>query len=359
VNICIIGAGGLGSLIGGRLAEAGVDVTLVARPAHVDAIRMQGLHITGLRGDSTVTEHLHAVTHPDQAAGEFDYAILLVKAKDTESTLAQAARLRERTAVALSLQNTVVKENQLAAWLGEDRVIGASTTEAGTLVEPGVVRHVATAPTACYFGELSGGSSPRVETLVAVMNEAGIASDAADDIAHVEWEKLLQISVVAGWSASIFGALGGSMAEGLVVREAAEHYVQLATELFAVYRAMGFEPRDFFAPFSQFQRFGSSTFEERVDQVMELGSGMRAQGFVGRPSLHDDLLRGRETEVDYSIGAYLDEAEKYDTGVPTVRAAYRIIKSLEFWLGLSGGVEVHPLPAPTAAAVGARPPDKH
>ena len=76
---------------------------------------------------------------------------------------------------------------------------------------------------------------------------------------------------------------------------------------------------------------------------MELGAGMRAQGFVGRPSLHDDLLRGRETEVDYSIGAYLDEAEKYDIGVPTVRASYRIIKSLEFWLGLSGGVDVHPL----------------
>ena len=59
------------------------------------------------------------------------------------------------------------------------------------------------------------------------------------------------------------------------------------------------------------------------------------------------------------IGAYLDEAEKYDIGVPTVRASYRIIKSLEFWLGLSGGVDVHPLPAPTAAAVGARPSDKH
>jgi 2-dehydropantoate 2-reductase len=350
VNICIVGAGGLGSVIGGRLAQAGVDVTLVARPAHVEAIRASGLRITGLRGDSSVTEHLRAVTSPDDVTGELDYLILMVKAKDTEPTLAAAAGLRERTAVALSLQNTVVKESQLAAWLGEGRVIGASTTEAGTLIGPGVVRHVATAPTSCYFGELNGGSSSRVEALVAVMSAAGIASKASDDIAHVEWEKLLQISAVAAWSASVFGALGGSMAEGLVVREAAEHYVQLATELFAVYRAMGLEPLDFFAPFSQFRRFSSSTFDERVDQVMELGADMRAQGFIGRPSLHDDLLRGRETEVDYSIGAYLDEAAKHELAVPTVRAAYRIIKSLEFWLQLSGGVEPRPLPLPPSAA---------
>ena len=65
-----------------------------------------------------------------------------------------------------------------------------------------VVRHVATAPTSCYFGEIGGGSAPRVDAVVAAFNAAGIASKAADDITHVEWEKLLQISVVAAWSAS-------------------------------------------------------------------------------------------------------------------------------------------------------------
>jgi 2-dehydropantoate 2-reductase len=344
VKICILGAGGLGSVIGGRLAETGVDVTLVARPAHVDAINRAGLRITGTRGDAVVTEHLRAVTDADAATGEFDYTIVLVKATDSEATLAESGSLGARSSAVLSLQNTVVKEAVLADWVGRDKVIGASTTEAGTLEGPGVVRHVATAPTACYFGEVGGGSSPRVEALVSVMNDAGIASKPADDIGHVEWEKLLQISVVAAWSVSTFGALGGSMAEGLVVREAAEHYIALATELFAVYSALGFAPEDFFAPFSQFRRFGSSSFAERVDDVMELGASMRAQGFVGRPSLHDDLLRGRATEVDFSIGAFLAESTRLDIDVPTVRAAYRVIKSLEFWLQRTGGVVVHPLP---------------
>jgi ketopantoate reductase len=89
---------------------------------------------------------------------------------------------------------------------------------------------------------------------------------------------------------------------------------------------------------------------------MQLGATMREQGYVGRPSLHDDLLRGRETEVDFSIGAFLAAAAEQDRDVPTVRAAYRIIKSLEFWLVRTGGVDVSPLPpAATVAAPSPRP----
>ena len=152
---------------------------------------------------------------------------------------------------ALSLQNTVCKDDQLVDWIGAERVIGASTIEGGTLVEPGTVRHTATAPTTAYFGELDGRESDRVTAIVDAFNGAGFASQAVDDIRHVEWEKLLQISVVSGWSASTLGALGGSVAKGLLVRESAEHYVQLATELLAVYRALGYEPADYYAPFSR------------------------------------------------------------------------------------------------------------
>lgn len=329
MNVCILGAGGLGCVFGGGLAESGVDVTLVARPQHVAAIRERGLRISGISGDRVVTEHLRAVPDAHDVEGDVDYLVLLVKAKDTERALADAAALRERVAVALSFQNTVVKEEALSAWLGGDRVIGASTTEAGTLVGPGEVRHTATAPTSCYFGELDGRASERVGTLVDVFTGAGFASAATDEIAHVEWEKLLQISVMAGWSASAMGAYGGSVAEGLGVREAAEHYVQLATELLAVYRAMGYEPCDFFAPFSSFRRFEASTFDEAVEQAMELGANMRERGVIGRPSLHDDLLRGNETEVDYCLGAFLGEADKRGVAVPTARATYRIVKTLE------------------------------
>lgn len=345
MNICILGAGGLGSVFGAWLAESGVEVTLVARAPHVDAIRSTGLRLEGFRGDLITSDRLRAVTTPDEATGDFDYLLLLVKAKDTASALASAATLRDRVGVALSMQNTVSKEEELAAWIGADRVIGASTIEAGTLVGPGAVRHVATAPVSCYFGEVGGGSSPRVDAIVAAFDAAGFAAKAADDIAHVEWEKLLQISAVAAFSASTFGALGGSFAQALAVREAAEHYVQIATELLAVYRAKGFEPADFYAPFSRFREFERESFDESVEQAMALGREMRRQGFIGRPSLHDDLLRGKRTELDFCVGAFLAEAGWHGVDVPTVRAAYRVVKSLEFWLEQTGGVAVEPLPA--------------
>jgi 2-dehydropantoate 2-reductase len=134
------------------------------------------------------------------------------------------------------------------------------------------------------------------------------------------------------------------MAEGLAVRAAAEHYVQLATELLAVYRAKGYEPNDFFAPFSRFRELANASFDDAVTQAMELGRDMREKGFIGRPSLHDDLLRGRATEVDDCVGAYLDAAAEHGVNVPTVRAAHRVITSLEFWLTRLGGVEVRALP---------------
>jgi 2-dehydropantoate 2-reductase len=339
VRICILGAGGLGSVLGGWLAESGVDVTLVGRPAHMDAIRSHGLRITGIRGDRTVSAGIEAVDSPDAADGDFDYVVLLVKAKDTETALAKGESLRERCGTVLSLQNAVGKEDRLRSWVGTDRVIGASTTEAGTLVGPGHVRHTATAPTTAYFGELDGRPSVRVAALVDAFSSAGFASAETGQIAHVEWEKFLQIAIVGAWSVSTMGGLGGSMAQALAVRPAAEHYVQIATELLAVYRAMGYAPQDFFAPYSRFRRLSELSFPEAVDDLMTLGAQMRAAGVIGRPSLHDDLLRGRTTEVDVILAPFLDEADRHACPVPTARAAYRVIKVLEQWLVGIGGVE--------------------
>jgi 2-dehydropantoate 2-reductase len=330
LRVCILGAGGLGSVVGGWLAESGVPVTLVARPAHVEAIRARGLEIRGIRGERLVRRNLDAVATPDEARGDFDVLVLGVKAKDTEEALAGAAALRERTGAALSLQNTLTKEASLAAWIGPERVIGASTTEAGTLAGPGVVQHVGTAPTAFYFGEPGGPPSPRVAALVDAFNKAGFGARQAADIRHVEWEKLLQIATICTWSVSALGVMpGGSVAEGLVVREAAEHYVAIARELLAVYRSLGYEPQDFFAPYSRFRELLREGFEEAVEATRAQGRRMLDAGVIGRPSLHVDLMRGRPTEVEYCLGPFLAQADRAGIPVPTLRAGYRIIRTLE------------------------------
>jgi 2-dehydropantoate 2-reductase len=330
LRICILGAGGLGSVVGGWLAEAGVAVTLIARPAHAEAIRARGLALGGIRGERNVRRSLEAVASPAEARGDFDHLILAVKAKDTESALEGAKPLIERTGSALSLQNTLSKEASLAAWFGEDRVIGASTTEAGVLTGPGVVHHVGTAPIAFYFGELDGRPSARVAALVAAFEKAGFGARAAADIRHVEWEKLLQIATLCAWSVSALGVMpGGSVAEALVVREAAEHYVAIAREMLAVYRSLGYEPQDFFAPYSRFRALEGEGFEEAVEAMRAQGRRMLEAGVIGRPSLHVDLMRGRPTEVEHCLAPFLTQAERAGLAVPTVRAGYRIIRTLE------------------------------
>jgi 2-dehydropantoate 2-reductase len=330
MHVVVLGAGGLGCVIGARLAETGVDVTLVARPQHVDAIARDGLHLSGIRGDAVVRDGLRAVSDADAVGDAVDYLVLTTKTRDTASALAGADRLRHATACALSLQNSVTKDGALTAWIGRDRVIGATTTEAATIVGPGAVRHTATAPTAFYFGEFDGTVSPRVECLAEAFTRAGMGAKATGDIQQAEWEKLLQISVVSGFAASTLGFKdGGAFAYGIAVPPGAEHYVTIARELLAVYCGMGYEPRDFFAPFSQFRALATKSFRDAVTDTLTLGNQMVEAGVLGRPSLHEDIVHGRPTEVDDSLGVFLTEADRLGVAVPTARGAYRVIKTLE------------------------------
>jgi 2-dehydropantoate 2-reductase len=328
MHLVVLGAGGLGCVIGACLAESGVDVTLVARPQHVDAIRRDGLVVEGIRGERRV--RVHAVADPREIEGAIDYLVLLTKTRDTSTALDSASPLRERVAVVLSLQNSVTKDDRLADWIGPDRVLGATTVEAGTLTGPGRVRHTATAPTSFYFGELDGRTSIRAQALADAFTNAGMGAQATPDIRQAEWEKLLQISAVAGFSASTLGFRdGATFAHGIATRSGAEHYVTIATELLAVYRAMGYEPRDFFAPFSQFRALAGATFAEAVESAYQLGTSMVANGILGRPSLHEDIVRHRPTEVEDGLGTYLAAADRLGVAVPTARGAYRVIKTLE------------------------------
>ncbi|HAC34748.1 MAG TPA: ketopantoate reductase family protein [Gammaproteobacteria bacterium] len=333
MRFVILGAGGLGSIIGGYLAQAGEDVTLIGRQAHMDAINQNGLKITGCRGDHHVKENLTGVTSPDAAEGEFDYLILLVKGKDTETALAEASGLLERCKNVLSLQNGIGKETRLREWAG-DKVIGASTIEGGTLHEPGHAANPITTPTTAYFGELDGGITPRIEAITDAFNRAGLGARSMEDIYHVLWEKLVQIGTASGWSVSTLAGGDLYFADGLAVREGAEHYVALARDLLKVYGALGYEPENFYAPMSQFKELNSVSDDEAIQIMNALGERMKNDpgGRSGRTSMHEDVVRGRKTEVDELLKPFLDKAAELNIEIPTATAVYRIIKVLDNYL---------------------------
>lgn len=331
MRFVILGAGGLGSVIGGYLAKAGEDVTLICRPAHAEAINSKGLKITGVRGEHLIRENLTAVTSPDEAAGEFDHLIILVKGKDTETALAQAEGLKARCRNVFSLQNGIGKEERLRAWAGRDKVVGASTIEGGTLHEPGVVSNPLTTPITAWFGELDGGTSPRTDALAEAFTRAGLVARSVPNIMQVLWEKLVQIGTASGWSVSTLG-LRLFFQDGLLIRQGAEHYVALAKDMLRVYGAMGYTPQNFYAPMSQFKELNELDFEGGVAMMMKLGERLKQQGMRGRTSMHEDVIRGKKTEVDFLLKPFLDKAAELGLAVPVLETVYRIVKTQDAYL---------------------------
>lgn len=335
MRVVVLGAGGLGSVLGGYLAESGVEVTLIARPAHAEAINRDGLHIEGIRGEHHVTQNLSAVSDPKDAKGEFDYLILATKAKDTATALAGADCLKDRIATLCSVQNTIVKEAELAEWVGDaGRVLGCSTIEGGALEAPGRVKNHVTVPTTLWFGEMDGTVSPRAQAITDAFNAAGLGAKAVPYIKHVLWEKLAQICNASAWSVS---ALAGNpklmLAEGMSVREGAEYYVALSREVLAVIGAMGYAPQNFYAPLSRLKDVHEcATDEQAVQLIMGYGNMMKERGYSGRTSMHEDVLRGRKTEADWIIKPFVDKGRELGVPVPVVTTAYRIIKVLDQYL---------------------------
>lgn len=330
MRFIICGAGGLGSVLGGFLAKAGEDVTLVGRQKHIDAINASGLKISGIYGDHLITENLTAITHPNQATGEFDYMILLTKAKGSKVALEEAAGLKGRVKTLFSLQNGIGKEQMLREWDRPEMVIGASTIEGGVLLEPGHVMAGLTTPVTAYFGELDGGITPRIEALTDAFSRAGFGTRSVEDINQVLWEKVMQIGTASGWSVTTLG-LPLVFAQGLAIREGGEAYVALAKDFLKVYKAMGYEPQNYYAPMGQFKEFDSLPFDGAVDLMMKVGEMFaKRAGKEGekeaRTSMHQDLSRRRKMEVEEILKPYVDKAKELGVDVPVLEHVYRIAR---------------------------------
>ncbi len=232
-----------------------------------------------------------------------------------------------------SLQNSIEKDDALARWAGRERAVGASIIEGGAITAPGHVINTLTTPTTAYFGELDGSISDRARKIADAFAKAGMGARAVDNITHVEWEKLTQIALASGFSVSTLAAVARlDFADGLVVREGAEHFVTLGKDLLSIYAALGYTPQNFFAPVSALKQLASLPFEEAVTLAMDLGRQLKARSSVARTSMHEDVVHGRKTEVDFIPRPFVEKAAALKINAPTVNAAYRVAKTIDSYL---------------------------
>jgi 2-dehydropantoate 2-reductase len=181
MKIVVLGAGALGSIIGGHLAQAGEEVTVIARGQRAAYVQQQGITLTGL---AEFTVPVSVTTRPHEVR-QADVLVLTVKTYDTETALASVSHLQVDSV--FSIQNGVLKDEQLAQTFGWEKTLGAAVVLSGEVTPAGPVRFTLNE----YFavGELPAGTSGRVQALVSALQRAGIRAEASPHIRSVEWSK--------------------------------------------------------------------------------------------------------------------------------------------------------------------------
>lgn len=330
----IVGAGALGSVLGGYFAQQGADVTLLARKAHVEAIQNQGLRIGGRRGEQVV-RNLHAVSDPAEVRAA-DLLILGVKSYDTQETLAPLLHLRGKVGAAISVQNGGRKEEELAEAFGQAAVVGAATLVGAAMPEPGRVLHTNDGWT--WIGELDGRTTGRVERIADLFRQAKLPVEVRSDIRTAIWCKLNQMV-----PAAVLSCVTRLFIHQLYLdRGLASLFVELSREVAQVAECLKI-PLDDFRGF-EVKTVCTRPMEEAVESVMGRGKVMQERGMTGvKISTLQDLERGRRTETDQVIGYVVRLAEEHGVAVPKLQLLYRAIR------GVEAAQRVASVPASTAA----------
>jgi 2-dehydropantoate 2-reductase len=299
MRMAVMAAGAVGGYFGGRMAAAGHDVTFIARGAHGDAIRRDGLRIESALGDLHL-KNLNVTDDPKQV-GPVDLVLFAVKLWDTETAGEQTRPLVGSNTRVITLQNGVDSVERLAPILGDDVTIGGATYIVTTIAKPGVIRHTgARAEVRC--GRLDRRPDAVLAGYVQQMKAANIEITLADHMRLDIWKKFVLLSGTSGITASTRQPLG-------VIRDDADmraFFYQLMHETIGVGRAGGVE-------------FAADFAAELDRWVASFPPTMKA-------SMANDLDAGRRLELDWLAGKVVALGRKYGIATPGHEAVYAILK---------------------------------
>jgi 2-dehydropantoate 2-reductase len=302
MHFAILGSGAVGGYYGAKLARAGHDVSFIARGAHLQAIRAQGLQIKSpALGDFTVAARAEEDT---SRVGPVDVVIVAVKAYDNETALPMVVpMIGPRTAV-LTLQNGVDSANELAAVVGEGPVVGGTTYVATALASPGLIEQTGTHRRIVLgevFGELPR-ASDRVRHIQEALAGADIQAEAVDDGRIPIWEKFIFLAAVAGFTGAARLPIG-PLWEDPVARE---QFLEGCREVERLARAEG--------------------VNVATDRIAQIEKYVESIPPTMRSSLLIDLTAGKRIEVEALQGSVVRRAGRLDLPVPIMKTLYSVLK---------------------------------
>lgn len=301
MKIAVLGAGAMGSLYGGMLAQVGQDVVLIdVSQAHIDAVNQHGLLIDGPQEELNVRVPASLAKDVREIP---DLIILFTKTIYSRSALDSVKHLLGPGTWMLSLQNGVGNDEVISGYVPQERIIVGTTDFPSTFVAPGQIRSKGTGTTKIMSA--NGEKSGTVDHVARALDEAGFNCVVTEDVFVAIWEKVAFNSAMNAITATTRLKLGciGSTEEG---RELA---FEVAREVASVATAKGI-----------------NVDVDRVLKVMDKDFRDHADH---KPSMLQDVLAKRQTEADFINGAAVREAKRLGMRIPLTETLYRLIKTIQ------------------------------
>ena len=314
MHFVILGAGALGTLLAGHLARAGHRVQLVARGARADRLAEEGLVICGLSNFHIAGE----IVREPATLAHADVFINTVKTYDSVAGLASLSALRP--VMALSVQNGVVKEDELEARFGRAAVIGTMADFSGELTEQGAVRF--TRNINLHLGERAGQQTTRTDALAAAVHSAGINARAVDNIESIIWSKYvgwLGLMLLAVLTRRYTGEFLQDPDVARVVAQITRETAQLADSRQIPLLDISPMPAS---------RLRTASEDEATVLIQAVGVSMATQAPTHRLSSLQDVLRGRPLEIEETVGYAWRAGSACGLSMPVLGTCYRIAAAI-------------------------------
>ncbi len=305
----IIGSGAVGGYFGAKLALGGNDVTFIARGEHLNAIKRNGLRITGISGNFKV--YPAKATESLVEAGIADLIILGVKAWQVKEIAKELKPILDKETVILPLQNGVLAAEELMEEIDSEHVIGGLCRIMSKIEAPGIINHFGIDPF-IVFGEMNNEKTERVLRIKEMFDRSGIGSKISDDIQADLWKKF--IAICAGGLIAVARSTYGEVME---LKETRLMMGELLTEIYNLS-----------------QKAGIDIDPDYVDRTLAAIDGFP---YDSTSSMTRDIWEGKPSEIEYQNGAVVRLGKKYGIETPVNRFVYNCILPLELKARWSAG----------------------
>ena len=316
MRILVIGAGAVGSVLGGFLAKEGHAVTLLGREAHMRAIRADGLAVHGFWGSHRVDSIEASADENVSRRGPWDWLFVCVKTHQTAAIRPLVAAAASGNTRVCIFQNGVEQIERIGDAVAPDKLALARVIFGAEIVEPGKVRVTGSGGPVLIGSSAATATPPWIETLVDALARSGVPAQATRSIRRVLWAKLTYNCALNGLAA-LLGVPYGALLDSPVTQEWMERIVR---EVYAAAQAMPFE-------------LEPSAADAYIDKLFhELIPSTAAH----HPSMFQDIRHGRPTEINALNGFVVRSG--ISRGVPTAANALvlRLVREAERRAGING-----------------------